>query len=250
MMRRMSAFRRLVPRTLRVRLITAAALFVVLAGSGVAVIYLVVFGTSSPAPLQLSTASPSAGVQSTKLDPSQLAGTWSVGSGSVVGYRVRETLAFLQAPSDAVGRTSKVTGTVTLGGTADALSVTAASFTADVSTLTSDRSMRDQRIHGIGLESDRFPTATFELTQPASLPATASNGQPFQTSITGKLTIHGVTKQVTIAVQAQLSGSAIQVVGSITFPWSDFGMQAPNVAGFVSVTGQTTMEFDLHLRHG
>jgi polyisoprenoid-binding protein YceI len=249
MMRRMSLLRHLVPRTLRARLISAAALVAVLAGGGVAFVYLVIFGTSSPAPLRLSTASPSASSPATALAASQLAGTWNVGSGSVVGYRVREQLAFLQAPSDAVGRTSKVTGTATLGGSTDALSVTAASFSADVSTLASDRSMRDQRIHGIGLESDRFPTAGFELTQPVALPASASTGQQFQFSIIGKLTIHGVTKQVTIPVQAQLSGAAIEVVGSITFPWSEFGMQVPNVAGFVSVTNQATMEFDLHLSH-
>jgi len=43
-------------------------------------------------------------------------GRWSVASGSQVGYRVREQLAFLAAESDAVGRTSQVTGAATLAG--------------------------------------------------------------------------------------------------------------------------------------
>jgi polyisoprenoid-binding protein YceI len=250
MLRRMPVLRHLVPRTFRARMIAAAALFVVLFGGGAAIVYLVIFGTSSPAPLRLSTALPSASAQSAAPNAAQLAGTWNIGSGSVVGYRVREQLAFLQAPSDAVGRTSKVTGTATLAGSGDSLSVTAASFSADVSTLSSDRSMRDQRIHSIGLESDRFPAATFQLTQPVALPASASAGRPFEVNIAGRLTIHGVTRQVTIPAQAQLSGSAIEVVGSTTFAWGDYGMQAPNVAGFVSVTGQATMEFDLHLSRG
>jgi curli biogenesis system outer membrane secretion channel CsgG len=59
--------------------------------------------------------------------------------------------------------------------------------------------------------------------------------------------IHGVTKQVTIPVQAHLSGAEIEVVGSITFPWSEFGMEAPGIGGFVSVTDRATMEFDLRL---
>jgi hypothetical protein len=40
------------------------------------------------------------------------------------------------------------------------------------------------------------------------------------------------------------------VVGSITFPWSDFNMQAPDIAGFVTVDGTAAMEFDLFLKHG
>ena len=40
-----------------------------------------------------------------------VAGTWTVTDGSEAGYRVREQLANLPAESDAVGRTSDVTGT-------------------------------------------------------------------------------------------------------------------------------------------
>jgi polyisoprenoid-binding protein YceI len=245
----MDRLRRLLPHTLRSWLVTSAALLAVLGAGGFALLYFVVFGTSSPAPLRLSTATPSAGTPSSPADPAQLAGTWTVGGGSVAGYRVREQLAFLQAPSDAVGRTSKVSGAATLSGSADALTVTAASFTVDVSTLTSDRSMRDQRIHSIGLQSDRYPTATFQLSAPAALPSTAAGGQQVKVSIIGNLTIHGVSKQVTIPVQAQLSAAQIEVVGSITFPWGDFGMQAPSVGGFVTVTDSATLEFDLHLSH-
>ena len=69
-------------------------------------------------------------------------------------------------------------------------------------------------------------------------------------SLHGALTIHGTTKTVTIPVKARLSGSDIEVVGSISFPWGEFNMQAPNVAGFVTVDGTATMEFDLFLKHG
>ena len=61
--------------------------------------------------------------------------------------------------------------------------------------------------------------------------------------------VHGATKTETIPVEARLSGSDIEVVGSITFPWGAFNMQAPNVAGFVSVDSTATMEFDLFLKH-
>ena len=48
----------------------------------------------------------------------------------------------------------------------------------------------------------------------------------------------------------RLSSSGIEAVAAITFPWSEFDIAAPSVAGFVNVTDKATMEFDLHLRRG
>jgi polyisoprenoid-binding protein YceI len=169
-----------------------------------------------------------------------------VASGSQVGYRVREKLAFLSAKSDAVGRTSAVTGAASLGG--DPVKITAASFKADLSTLKSDRDMRDQRIHEIGLESDRYPTAAFKLARPIELPSSFSSGRVVHATATGDLTIHGTTRRERIPIQLRLSGSSLEAIGSLTFPWSEFNMTAPSVGGFVTVDEQATMEFDLHLQ--
>jgi polyisoprenoid-binding protein YceI len=218
----------------------------ILGAAGLGLLYFVVFAGSSPQKLALSSPAPSSS-SSTSPDASAGAGTWTVGSGSQAGYRVREKLASLSAPSDAVGRTTAVTGTLTLSQTASGFSVAAANFTVDVSKLTSDQSRRDQRIHSQGLESDRFPTATFTLTSPITLTADASSGQTVHVSATGDLTIHGVTKSVTIPIDARLTGSKIELVGSITFPFSQFGMTPPSIGGFVSVENNATMEFQLLL---
>jgi polyisoprenoid-binding protein YceI len=234
------------PHSRRGWLFTGLALGAGTCAVGFGVLYLILFGGSSPAPLTLSqagTTKPSA-----TLSANQVSGTWTAGNGSVAGYRVRERLAFLSGPHDAVGRTSAITGSVTLAGTSSDLTVTAAGFSVDVSTLKSDENRRDNRIHSIGLESDRYPTATFKLTTPISVPAMATNGQAFQVSSKGELTIHGTTKTVTIPLQARLGGGQIEIVGSITFPFSDFGMTPPSIGGFVSVEDNATMEFDLHLQ--
>ena len=63
----------------------------------------------------------------------------------------------------------------------------------------------------------------------------------------GDLTMHGVTKSVTIPLQTQLNGSQIEVVGSLTFPMSDFGMDPPTIAGIVDVESDATLEFQLFL---
>src|SRR5438105_15614046 len=131
-----------------------------LGAAAVGVAYFVGFAGSSPQKLALSSPTVSGSPTATT---SAGTGTWTVTSGSQAGYRVREQLASLSAPSDAVGRTSSITGSVTITQSRSSYTVAAASLTVNVSTLTSDRSMRDQRIHQMGLESNRYPTATFVL---------------------------------------------------------------------------------------
>src|SRR6202023_1832044 len=175
-----------------------------LGAAGVAVLYFVVFAGSSPQKLALSSPTPSTSGAAANASSTPGAGTWTVTSGSQAGYRVREQLASLPAPSDAVGRTTAVAGTLTLTQAASGDSVSAASITVDVSKLTSDKSMRDQRIHRQGLESDRYPTATFQLTSPIALPAGAASGQTIHVSANGALTIHGVSKTMTTPLGVRL----------------------------------------------
>jgi polyisoprenoid-binding protein YceI len=171
-----------------------------------------------------------------------------VTSGSVAGYRVREQLGFLPALSDAVGRTSAISGAATFTEANRVVAVTAAAFTVDVSKLTSDRRMRDQHIRTIGLQSDRYPTATFKLSTRLTLPASALTGHVVHVSVIGAFNIHGTSKQETVPLVMRLSSAGVEAVGSLTFPWSEFNMTAPTIAGFVTVTNKATMEFDLHLR--
>jgi len=225
--------------------IVAGALLVGAAGIGI--VYFVVFAGSSPQKLALSSPTPSTSASAASSASTLGPGTWTVTSGSQAGYRVREQLASLPAPSDAVGRTSAVTGTMTLAQSASGYTVTTASFTVDVSKLTSDQSRRDQRIHSQGLESDRFPTGTFQLTTPIAVVADAAGGQTIHVSATGVLTLHGVSKTVTIPIDARFTGSKIELVGSVTFPFSQFGMTPPSIGGFVTVQDNATMEFQLEL---
>lgn len=237
------------PRGRRLLLVIGAVAVVLVLGVA-AVIYFVVFPTSSPPRFALAKAPAATG--STPAAPSAaggtgLAGTWSIAAGSAAGYRVREKLAFLPAESDAVGRTSAITGGATLTGPNSALKVSKASFSVDVRTLKSDRSLRDEKLHSVGIESDTYPTAGFVLSSPIALPSAAVAGAAFHVSARGALTIHGVTKSETIPLAMRLSSDQLEAVGSITFPWSEFGMTAPSIGGFVNVTEHATMEFDLRL---
>jgi polyisoprenoid-binding protein YceI len=181
------------------------------------------------------------------IDAASIPGTWSIAPNSVVGYRVREKLASLSADSDAVGRTSGITGTATIASSGGSLSVTTAHFTVDMTSLASDRQMRDNRLRRDGIETDAFPTSTFQLTQAVTLPANATSGAQVNVTLHGDLTLHGVTNTVDIPAQAQLSGNTIQVAGSLSFPFSDYQINAPNIGGFVSVEDHGTLEFLINL---
>ena len=171
-------------------------------------------------------------------------------SGSEAGYRVREKLAALPATSDAVGRTESVTGTVAVTRSGDQLVADSVEIEVDVSTLESNEDRRDNRIRTQGLESDEFPQATFVSTAAVSLPAGTAAGEAVKADVTGDLTIHGVTKRVTIPLDVQLTGGQGQVVGSLKFPFSDFGMSPPSIGGFVTVESDATLEFKLLLARG
>ena len=169
-----------------------------------------------------------------------LAGTWSVADGSEAGYRVREKLANLPAQSDAVGRTQDVSGTVVI----DDSSVSAASFEVQLATLQSDEERRDNRVRS-ALQTDQFPTATFELTTPIDL--ADPSAESVRVEAVGDLTIHGVTKSVTIPIEAARNGNQLELVGAITFPMVDYGITPPSIGGFVTVEDDATLEFKILL---
>lgn len=223
------------PRVLIAAVIALAAAF------GLA--YFALFDNDSPPELSLETTK--GGTEAPAPPSGELAGTWAVGDGSIAGYRVREKLAAFPAPSDAVGRTGAITGQFILAKDGDAYRVDSAEFTVQVAQLKSNESRRDNRIREIGLETDKYPLATYALTSPISLPADAADGKAVTVQSEGDLMLHGVTKKVQIPLQVQRDGAQVKIVGNYEFGWSDFGMTAPSVAQFVSVTGNPKLEFQL-----
>ena len=231
----------------------------VVAGSYVA--YDQVLSGDSVAPLTLPSTSPGAAATdptasapadvsagaSTEPDTSvdgDVAGSWTVAGDSQAGYRVRERLASLAAESDAVGRTADVTGTITLESDGTTTTLTAGTLIVDTTTITSDEDRRDNRLRTEGLQTDTYPAATFTVSQPVEIPASAIEGTATDVTLVGDLELHGVTKSVSIPAQARIVDGTIQVAGSIIFLLSDFEIEAPNVGGFIlSIADEGALEF-------
>jgi polyisoprenoid-binding protein YceI len=208
-------------------------------------------GLDTPAPSAVATSSAAAPSASAAAPTSQpgasaatgdLAGPWTVVSG-VAGYRVRETFLQQNAETDAVGRTEDVTGSLTVDGETGSLRLVSTQIIVDMTTLTSDRDRRDAQLRGRGIQSDTFPTSTFDLATPVALPADFGSAD-VAVSLPGKLTLHGVMKDVTLEAQARLEADGTVVVaGSLPIAFADYGIEAPNVAGIIAVQDHGTMEF-------
>ena len=114
--------------------------------------------------------------------------------------------------------------TLTLAGT----TVNTAKFTVDMTKVTSDSGQRDGQFRGRIMQTSQFPTSTFELTQPIQLPSIPANLQEVTVTATGKLTLHGVTKDVTVDLKARLNGSNLEVNGTIPITFADYNISNPS----------------------
>ena len=141
---------------------------------------------------------------------------------SVLGYRVKETL-FGQS-HEAVGRTNDITGSMTI----DGATVSAVDLSVNMKTVKSDQSQRDGQFNGRIMETTRYPTATFKLTQPLVLSSVPSDSTVVNTRATGDLTLHGVTKSVTFDLSAQRDGATIKVNGTIPVVFADYRIGNPS----------------------
>ena len=162
-------------------------------------------------------------------------------TGTYVGFRVGEELTSVGV-TEAVGRTPEVTGTVSI----DGQTVTATSIEADMTALTTDVSRRDGAARR-ALETDSFPTAGFVLTEPIDLGADPASGAPVSATAVGDLTVHGVTNPVEVAIDAQLVGDTIAIVGSTDVVFADYGVTPPSAPVVVSLDDFGIIEFQLFL---
>jgi polyisoprenoid-binding protein YceI len=222
-------------------LLAAIAGLVVLAAAGPFVY--IHFFNSTPAALSLSPGTTTSAQASTgastggSTSTGTVAGTWTVGSGSVVGYRVNEVL--LGQNATAVGRTSDVTGHLTIAGS----TVTAAAFSVPMATVHSDKSQRDAQFDGRIMNVSQYPTGTFTLTSPIDLAPLPAGGVIKDYTAHGRLTLHGATRPVTFTLTAERKASQIEVSGDIPVLFSDYGIANPSFAGFVTTQDHGLLEF-------
>jgi len=234
--------------------IVAVAALVLLGGGGAYVYY---FSGLRSAPPTLALSSPAASASATSsASGSATAGgaTWTITTGSLAGYRVKEQFVGQSSSHEAVARTSDVAGQVSIAQSGGTYQMTSATVTVQLRSLASvdqvagyNVTNRDRIVQG-SLNVGSFPAAVF-VAQPVTLPAGVETGQAVNVTVPGQLTIHGVTKDVTASLQLRVSGSTAQIAGMIATNMSDFGISPPSI-GFTTVQSAVTIEVSLNLAQG
>jgi len=140
------------------------------------------------------------------------------------------------------GKTSDVNGTIV----ADPASPAASSvqININVDSLDTGVGLRNKEMRERYLETTKFGTATFKsvsVTGPASIAPNA----PADISITGDLTLHGVTKRMTIPVRVVLiPDGRIHATTDFKIRMPDFGITVPHNV-LVTVNDEVPVRLDV-----
>jgi polyisoprenoid-binding protein YceI len=168
-----------------------------------------------------------------------------IAEGTKARYKVREQLAGVSFPSDAVGTTEAVTGTIVVNpdGSIDAAR---SRLTVDLRTLKSDQQMRDGYVQGRTLETEKFPTLEFVPRRAVGLPAPLPAGMQAQAGfqLIGDMTLHGVTTEVTWNVVATFGNDQVAGRATTTLLFPTFGMTKPSLARLLSVDDKIDLEIE------
>lgn len=158
-------------------------------------------------------------------------------------YEAHEKLAFLTSPSAAVGKTQDISGRLAFTGNG-AVDRSKSKITVDLSTLTSDKSMRDNYIKQNTLQTDTYPDAVLVPTSIKGLswPLPSSGQSTF--TLVGDLTVHGVTKQTAWQVTASFDGARVTGVATTSVKFEDFGMTPPTTMIALSVQDELKLQID------
>ena len=156
-----------------------------------------------------------------------------VGDGSAATFTVNEKLAWLDLPNDAVMRTESLSGMVYLDGRPSAVDI-------DLHSLTSDSDRRDRYVRQRMFPN--HPTATFTVADLGELPNPLPAGEVITREVAGELSIGGVVKPLTFAVEARRDPNALFILGRTTFTWSDLEIPPPNIPGRIQVKDEVQVE--------
>jgi polyisoprenoid-binding protein YceI len=226
-------------------LVVAAVVLVVLA-VGAPFVYIHLIEGPAPSKLALPTthSKTTATDSGTNSASPSIGGTYNVGSGSEAGYRVTEVL--IGQNSTAVGRTTKIWGSITILGA----SVTTGTFTVDMASVESNQSERNAHFDGPIMDVAQYPTATLKLTAPIALGSVPAVGSKTTYKATGNLTMHGVTRNVIFPLTAERTTDGIDALTDVPIVFADWNIANPSIGGFVTTDSSGTLEVLVELTKG
>lgn len=158
-------------------------------------------------------------------------------------YRVREQLANRDLPSDAVGVTNAISGTMVVDQDGN-LVPGGSRFVIDTATLQSDSGRRDGFLRSNVLHTNQYPNVTFVPTAITGLPSPLPTSGEGTFEMTGDLTIRNVTKPATWAITLRRNGDTLTGQATTSFKFADFDIPQPRVPVLLSLNDEIKLEFD------
>ncbi len=131
------------------------------------------------------------------------------------------------------------------GGGSLELDVDAASLTVlDKKPSEDDKKKIANSMHNEVLESAKHPKINFKSVSVNDLKPTGGDGYNF--TLSGDLTLHGVTKRIAVPVALTINAKELRAVGKYTLRQTDFGIKPYSAAGgTIKVKNEITVNFNI-----
>ena len=164
---------------------------------------------------------------------------------STARYLVREQLANLDFPIDAIGETNEVNGSIVLDKNGNIINEKSI-IIVNVKSLKSDNGRRDKYISRKSLESNTYPEAKISIKKIEGLPWPLPDSGESDITIIGDMTAHGVTDQITWDTKVNFNNNSLKGLAKTNFKFEKFDMELPRVAIVLSVDDNIRLELDFN----
>ncbi|WP_115597443.1 YceI family protein [Corynebacterium amycolatum] len=168
-------------------------------------------------------------------------GTWKIIGGdnsqnTSVGFTFNEVLPGSRRTTS--GSTHEVTGELKVANN----NLEDASVVVDMATLTSDIERRDINVRNNIFSVEQYPEAKFELAEPLDISSIPDNGQWANIEIPGRLTIRGVTNDVTVPMKVARTENLVLLSGTLPINRLDYNVRLPQfVAASIEENGELNL---------
>jgi len=97
------------------------------------------------------------------------------------------------------------------------------------------------------LDVGRFPSISFVST---SVSGRAAGAGVYELQVAGDLTLHGVTKRISVPVRVELQPDGLKASGRLGLKQTAFGISPVSVGGVVNVKDELGIDFEIAARRG
>jgi polyisoprenoid-binding protein YceI len=183
-------------------------------------------------------------VENTNTDE-EVAGTQEVRgtiqqSDSTAEFRINEDLR--GEPKLVIGTTNQIAGEVVMKESGDNFVITVGEVKVNARTLKTDSEQRNGALARAILKSEDAENEfiTFKPKNQITVPS-ASIASNFNFTLTGELTIRGVTKTVSFSGTGKIANEAFSGTAQTTLNYTDYGISIPSVPFVANVDKTTTL---------